>query len=214
MRDHASGDQFPPGTILLEDRKLHILLSSLDSPTHSILGNASVSELILSLTLMSDSDEPLIVNFGLACSYVLFTFVLIDINSLAYRGYIAELGLNYSNFNNASASNFAGLAFGCLLLIPCVHKYGRRPLYLISAVVQFACAIWWANFHRAGELIGVSLLAGLSGSISEAIVMIFYGKRARVRTAAHMYRKFSSHQLVQRPHWYRRYNRRERYILC
>ncbi|GMF75465.1 unnamed protein product [Aspergillus oryzae] len=35
-----------------------------------------------------------------------------------------------------------------------------------------ACAIWWANFHKAGELIGVSLLAGLAGSISEAVVMI------------------------------------------
>jgi MFS family permease len=108
----------------------------------------------------------------LTCSYVCFTFVLIDINSLAYRGYITELGLTYATFNIASGCSFIGLAFGCLFLLPCVHKFGRRPVYLISAVVQFACAVWWANFHSAGELIGVSLLAGLAGSISEAVVMI------------------------------------------
>jgi MFS family permease len=98
--------------------------------------------------------------------------VLVDINSLAYRGYIKELGLTYATFNQASGCNFAGLAIGCLLLIPCVHKYGRRPLYLVSAALQFACAVWWANFHHAGELITVSLLAGIAGSVSEAIVMI------------------------------------------
>jgi MFS family permease len=103
---------------------------------------------------------------------VLFTFVLIDINSLAYRGYIKELGLTYGTFNISSGCNFAGLAIGCLLLIPCVHKYGRRPLYIISATLQLVCAIWWANFHRAGELITISFLAGIAGSVSEAIVII------------------------------------------
>ncbi|KAJ5658525.1 Major facilitator superfamily domain general substrate transporter [Penicillium longicatenatum] len=156
-----SSDGFPPGTILLEDR------------------HALISELIFCPTPSSDPDDPLnwsclrkTVNFSLTCTYVLFTFVLVDINSLAYRGYITELGLTYAIFNDASGANFAGLAAGCLLLIPCVHKFGRRPLYLISALCQFFCAVWWANFHHAGELIGVSLLAGLAGSISEAIVMI------------------------------------------
>ncbi|KAE8378021.1 major facilitator superfamily domain-containing protein [Aspergillus bertholletiae] len=85
---------------------------------------------------------------------------------------MSELGLTYATFNQASGSNFAGLAIGCLIFIPCVHKFGRRPIYLLSAIVQFACALWWASFHTAGELIGVSLLAGLAGSISEAVVMI------------------------------------------
>ncbi|KAL3444561.1 major facilitator superfamily domain-containing protein [Aspergillus insuetus] len=152
---------FPPGTVLLEDR------------------HASHTELILNPTPSDDPDDPLNwsplrkgVNFALTCSYVCFTFVLVDINSLAYRGYITELGLTYATFNIASGCNLLGLAFGCLILLPCVHKLGRRPIYLISAVVQFACAVWWANFHSAGELIGVSLLAGLAGSISEAVVMI------------------------------------------
>ncbi|GES59591.1 hypothetical protein ATEIFO6365_0003087100 [Aspergillus terreus] len=160
-QSHAPNDAFPPGTVLLEDRQ------------------ASVSEVVLHPTPSDDPDDPLnwstlrkAVNFSLTCSYVLFTFVLIDVNSLAYRGYMKELGLTYATFNQASGCSYAGLAIGCLLLIPCVHKYGRRPVYLVSAVVQFACAIWWANFYYAGELITVMLLAGLAGSISEAVVMI------------------------------------------
>ncbi|KAJ5381619.1 uncharacterized protein N7496_004047 [Penicillium cataractarum] len=161
MAVHTPDNGFPPGTVLLEDR------------------NNSQSELILSPTPTDDPDDPLnwsklrkAVNFGLTCTYVLFTFVLIDINSLAYRGYIKELGLTYATFNRSSGCNFAGLAIGCLLLIPCVHKYGRRPLYLLSATLQLVCAIWWANFHHAGELITISFLAGIAGSVSEAIVMI------------------------------------------
>ncbi|KOC14652.1 hypothetical protein AFLA70_74g003241 [Aspergillus flavus AF70] len=144
MSNSDPNDVFPPGTTKLEERQ------------------GVESEFKLSPTPSDDPDDPLnwsplrkAVNFGLTCSYVLFTFVLVDINSLAYRGYMSELGLTYATFNQASGSNFAGLAIGCLLFIPCL-----------------ACAIWWANFHKAGELIGVSLLAGLAGSISEAVVMI------------------------------------------
>ncbi|KAE8315046.1 major facilitator superfamily domain-containing protein [Aspergillus transmontanensis] len=161
MSNSDPDDVFPPGTIKFEARQ------------------GVESEFKLSPTPSDDPDDPLnwsplrkAVNFGLTCSYVLFTFVLVDINSLAYRGYMSELGLTYATFNQASGSNFAGLAIGCLLFIPCVHKFGRRPIYLLSAIVQFTCAIWWANFHKAGELIGVSLLAGLAGSISEAVVVI------------------------------------------
>ncbi|OOO12237.1 major facilitator superfamily MFS_1 [Aspergillus oryzae] len=137
MSNSDPNDVFPPGTTKLEER-------------HGV-----ESEFKLSPTPSDDPDDPLnwsplrkAVNFGLTCSYVLFTFVLVDINSLAYRGYMSELGLTYATFNQASGSNFAGLAIGCLLFIPCVQKFWPSP-YLLA-----------------------HLLAGLAGSISEAVVMI------------------------------------------
>ncbi|KAL5338589.1 major facilitator superfamily domain-containing protein [Aspergillus crustosus] len=140
-------DAFPQGTVLLEDKQ------------------SGSSKIILSPTPSDDPDDPLnwtplrkAVNFGLTCSYVFFTFVLIDINYLAYRPYIAELGLDYGTFNLASGCSLLGLAVGCLLFR--------------NHAMQFVAAIWWANFHKRGGLLGVSLLAGLAGSISEAIVMI------------------------------------------
>ncbi|QMW32003.1 hypothetical protein G4B84_007384 [Aspergillus flavus NRRL3357] len=137
MSNSDPNDVFPPGTTKLEERQ------------------GVESEFKLSPTPSDDPDDPLnwsplrkAVNFGLTCSYVLFTFVLVDINSLAYRGYMSELGLTYATFNQASGSNFAGLAIGCLLFIPCVQKFWPSP-YLLA-----------------------HLLAGLAGSISEAVVMI------------------------------------------
>ncbi|QRD91080.1 major facilitator superfamily domain-containing protein [Aspergillus flavus] len=126
MSNSDPNDVFPPGTTKLEERQ------------------GVESEFKLSPTPSDDPDDPLnwsplrkAVNFGLTCSYVLFTFVLVDINSLAYRGYMSELGLTYATFNQASGSNFAGLAIGCLLFIPCVQKFWPSP-YLLA---QCDCAV-------------------------------------------------------------------------
>jgi MFS family permease len=102
----------------------------------------------------------------------MFTFVLLDIQSIAYQGYTQELHLSYQILNDASAANFAGLAFGCVLFIPLAHKYGRRPLYILSSVVQLSMAIWSGKLVTGGDLIAVNLIMGLGGAISEAIVMI------------------------------------------
>lgn len=103
---------------------------------------------------------------------MLFTFVLLDIANIAYTGYIKELHLTYQTINNSSAANFAGLAVGCILFIPFVYKYGRRPVYILSTMLQFPAAVWNACLQSGGELIAVNLLAGLGGAISETIVMI------------------------------------------
>ncbi|KAJ5155957.1 Major facilitator superfamily domain general substrate transporter [Penicillium capsulatum] len=149
---------FPPGTHMLEDHKKEIVLT----PTPS-----------------DDPEDPLnwstlrkAVNFGLTCSYVVLTFVLLDIGSIAYHYYEYFLHLTFKTFNQTGGASYAGLAVGCLFFVPCVHKFGRRPLYLISALIQFACAIWYAKFKTAGEMITIGLLSGIGGSVSEAIVMI------------------------------------------
>lgn len=111
-------------------------------------------------------------NFGLTCFYVLFTFVLLDITHIAYTGYTTELHLDYQTLNNAGAANFAGLATGCLFFIPFVYKYGRRPVYILSTMLQLPAGVWNACIQTGGELIAVNLLSGLGGAISETIVMI------------------------------------------
>lgn len=112
------------------------------------------------------------VNFALANLFVLFTFVLVDIASVAYGPYVAQLHISYSTFTNASAVTFTGLAIGCVLLIPFVHKYGRRPLYLVSCVVQLGSAIGFALMNTSGQMIAMSLIAGLGGALSETLVQV------------------------------------------
>lgn len=74
--------------------------------------------------------------------------------------------------NAASAVNYAALAVGCVLFIPLVHKYGRRPVYLLSSALQFAACIWLAKTVTPGDMIGSNLISGLGGAISETIVQI------------------------------------------
>ncbi|CAG8175662.1 unnamed protein product [Penicillium salamii] len=178
---------FPPGTHLLNDRMtlIHLLLhtrSNFDTDN----SNGNGKDIVLNPTPSDDPEDPLnwstlrkTLNFGLTCTYVLFTFVLLDLGNVLlpfYEGKVpgvpGQLNLSLGEVTRASGASYAGLALGCLFTIPCVHKFGRRPLYLLSAVLQFACAIWYAKFKSAGEMAAIGLLAGLGGSVSEAIVMI------------------------------------------
>lgn len=85
-----------------------------------------------------------------------------------------ESELNYSVglLNSGMAVNYGGLAVGCMLFIPLVHKFGRRPIYIFSISLQLASCIWYARMRTAGDLIGSSLISGLGGAISEIIMQI------------------------------------------
>ncbi|OJI99560.1 hypothetical protein ASPVEDRAFT_50977 [Aspergillus versicolor CBS 583.65] len=96
---------------------------------------------------------------------------MLNILKVAFESYL-DLGISYATLNNAVATNNAGLAVGCLLFMPFVHKYGRRPLYILSSLIQLMAAIWSACLNTGGELIAANLVSGVGGAISEAIVMI------------------------------------------
>lgn len=74
--------------------------------------------------------------------------------------------------NDSAALNYAGLAVGCILFIPFVHKYGRRPLYIFSAALQLGSCIWQAKVKTNADILASSLISGLGGAISETIVQI------------------------------------------
>ena len=97
---------------------------------------------------------------------------MLDISGIALDGYIHDIGLTYELYNDACALNYAGLALGCIFFNPFVHKYGRRPFYIISSVIQLASGIWSATLNTPGEFIAVNFLSGIGGAISETIVMI------------------------------------------
>jgi MFS family permease len=139
----------------------------------------SRSRLILQPVPSSDPDDPLnwstarkAVNFGLVCFYVLWTFVELDIAFTAWGPLQQELGFTVGQLNNSAAINYGGLAIGCILFIPFVHKYGRRSLYLLSSVLQLASVIWLAKSNTFGDLMGSNLMSGLGGAISETVVQI------------------------------------------
>jgi MFS family permease len=137
------------------------------------------NQLILYPTPSSDPNDPLnwskwrkALNFILICFFVLWTFVQLDIGFTAWGPLQEELGFSINTLNAAAAVNYAALGVGCLFFIPFVHKYGRRPLYIFSSVLQFASCVWQARTYTTGDIIGSNLVSGLGGAISETIVQI------------------------------------------
>lgn len=83
-----------------------------------------------------------------------------------------ELGITFQNLNTSFAANCASLAIGCILIIPIAIICGRRPVYIVSTLIQLASTIWQAKMQTTGDLIGSNVLSGLAGAVSESIVQM------------------------------------------
>lgn len=59
-----------------------------------------------------------------------------------------QLGFNYAILNDSYAIGCGTLALGGLLLIPFALKYGRRPVYLMSTVIQLGMSVWTAKMQQ------------------------------------------------------------------
>lgn len=140
---------------------------------------ASSDKVILHPVPTTDPNDPLnwstwrkTVNFSLVLLYVLMTFVQLDIGFTAWNQYQNELGLTVDLLNGSVALNYAGLAVGSFLFIPLMHKYGRRPLYIFSTVLQLASCIWFARTNTQIDMWMSNLLSGLGGAVCETIVQV------------------------------------------
>ncbi|KAK5071881.1 hypothetical protein LTR64_004340 [Lithohypha guttulata] len=162
---HRNTQTFPPGYVW--------------APGTVALKDRDVSKVNLFPIPSSDPDDPLnwssfrkFLNFGIVCSYILWTFVQLDIGYTAWGPMLEEINTSVYVLNASAAGNYAGLAVGCIFFMPFVHKYGRRPLYLFSSAVQLAGCIWQAKVVDNSGIIGANILTGLGGAICETVVQI------------------------------------------
>jgi len=58
---------------------------------------------------------------------------------------------------------------GNLIWMPLVNKYGRRPIYMISYVIYFACAIWATFTHSYGSFLAARILMGFGAGAAETM---------------------------------------------
>ncbi|KAK4550296.1 hypothetical protein LTR36_003263 [Oleoguttula mirabilis] len=171
--DTTPAAQFPPGTVTIEDLERN--------------------KLILQPRPSDDPEQPLnwsrtrkSINFALVCSYALMSFVVLDIGTVVWGPMNTQLGISYTIMDYSFAANCAGLALGCVLLVPIAIICGRRPIYLVSTLVQIAGTIWSARTYTARDLIGSNVVTGVAGAISESIVqmtvvdLFFVHQRARM----------------------------------
>lgn len=58
---------------------------------------------------------------------------------------------------------------GNLIWMPLVNKYGRRPVYIISYTIYFACAIWAACTYSYGSFLAARILMGFGSGAAETM---------------------------------------------
>ncbi|KAJ5400720.1 hypothetical protein N7465_011209 [Penicillium sp. CMV-2018d] len=127
----------------------------------------------------SDPNEPLnwsttrkAVNFAVVLAMTIVIFTAINIQPLFWQEMTVDMEVTYDELNNAVSVNFVGLATGCILFIPFAKKYGRRPVYIVSAALMLATAFWSSTMTSLTELYATNLLQGLAGATNESIAGI------------------------------------------
>lgn len=83
-----------------------------------------------------------------------------------------ELGYSYGILNDSYAAGTAGLALGAVVLMPFALKFGRRPIYLLSSIIQTAVCIWSARQRTVADLILVNIISCFVGALAETIVQL------------------------------------------
>ena len=153
---------WPPGTVRIED-----------------LFKAKGDNIILQPQPSDDPNDPLnwakprkYWNFALCCFYALMVFVLIDAATPTWGPMNVQLGFSYGILNDSYAIGCGTLAFGAFLLIPFALKYGRRPIYIVSTVIQFAVSIWSAKLQTVADLLLINAISCGVGALAEVIVQM------------------------------------------
>ncbi|KAI1613026.1 synaptic vesicle transporter [Exophiala viscosa] len=150
----------PPGTYLIED--LH-----------------QDAQVILQPRPSSDPNDPLNwptwrknLNFGLVSLYVLLVYAMIDVVTVTWASMNLDLGFSYAILNDSYAAGCGALSLGGIFLLPFALKYGRRPVYMFSLIVQAAVSVWSAKQQNVADLMLVNILCCFVGALAEVMVQM------------------------------------------
>ncbi|KAJ4303521.1 hypothetical protein N0V90_002417 [Kalmusia sp. IMI 367209] len=157
-----SATLWPPGTVRLED-----------------ITPLGERDIILEPRPSEDPNDPLnwstgrkYFNFGLVCLYVAMVAEFINASTPTWGPMNKELGYSYAILNDSYAVGCACLGLGSVILIPFALKFGRRPLYLFSTMLQFGLSIWSARMQSVADLMLINILQCFFGSLAEVIVQM------------------------------------------
>ncbi|OJJ50416.1 hypothetical protein ASPZODRAFT_57859 [Penicilliopsis zonata CBS 506.65] len=149
----------PPGTVRLEDRQGdHLVLSPQPSADPNEPLNWSTPRKVLHMTLL--------------CLYTVFVFATVTVITPVWQDLLVDRGFSYTTLNNADATNFAALSVGCYLFVPFALRFGRRQVYILTALIMFAVGIWQANMKTLGDLFGSQVVGGLAGAVNESLFQV------------------------------------------
>ncbi|RVX75429.1 hypothetical protein B0A52_00782 [Exophiala mesophila] len=152
-------ERLPPGTQRIEDS----------------IG----SKILLAPQPNADPNQPLnwstfrkSVHMAILSFYTLMVFATLCIMVPLWQDLNEDLGFSYDTLNNGYAANMAGLSVGCLIFIPMALKFGRRPVYIATAIVMLATVTWQAKMNTAADMIASYVIMGMAGAVNEALFQV------------------------------------------
>ncbi|KAM3514276.1 hypothetical protein MY11210_002066 [Beauveria gryllotalpidicola] len=126
-----------------------------------------------------DYDDPLnwslrrkAIHFGVILVYISVTFASVDLSLLRLRDVrlAADLGMDVPQLAISASFRYIGMALAAIVSVPLAYKYGRRPAYLASLLVQLSAAVWMALVRRAWEYRAANCLGGAGAVVAQALV--------------------------------------------
>ena len=151
----------PPGTTLIED----------------ITGKSA--RIILSPQPTADPNQPLnwssrrkCIHMIILSFYALMIFAILCVPPPLWGQINEELGISFKDLNDAYATSQGTLALGCIIFVPFGLKYGRRPVYILTALIMLASSVWFGKVQSRGDLYGANVICGLAGAVNEALFQV------------------------------------------
>ncbi|KAJ5126427.1 hypothetical protein N7448_005729 [Penicillium atrosanguineum] len=127
----------------------------------------------------SDPNDPLnwsfsrkSLNFAIASFFTMLVFALIDIGPVIWQDFEDLLHIPYPQLNNQYAVNCVSLGLGSIILVPLALKFGRRPVYLLTAVVVLLTTIWQAVLRDLANMMAAQVFNGIACAVGWTLVPI------------------------------------------
>ena len=91
---------------------------------------------------------------------------------MVWQDFEQLLDISYPQLNDQYAVNCASLGFGSIMFIPLALKFGRRPVYLLTALIIFITAIWQALLRDFGNMLAAQIFNGLACAVCWTLVPV------------------------------------------
>ncbi|KAJ6784624.1 hypothetical protein PWT90_09375 [Aphanocladium album] len=124
-----------------------------------------------------DYDDPLnwslrrkAIHYGIILTYVGVTFAAVDLSLVGDMSLAADLAMDAPSLAAATSFRYVGLALAGTVFVPLAYKYGRRPVYLASLLLQLSAAVWTALVTRAWEYQAAGCLGGAGAAMAQSLV--------------------------------------------
>lgn len=110
--------------------------------------------------------------------YTIFVFATLTVGVPLWADINMELGVSFDNLTNGFATNLAALSIGCWMFVPVALRYGRRPVYILTALILFGVSCWTASMKSTGEYFVTQFLSGIAGAVNETLYQVTVGQAA------------------------------------